>query len=55
MQCGAKCFLVTIEKENGQLETMPVHARTQVLARKTVRQQVSATDKIVKVQLEKTK
>ncbi len=49
MQCGAKCFLVEVEKENGERETIEVNARTQVLARKTVRAEISEKAKIVSV------
>ena len=36
MRCGAKCFLVEIERE-GKKETLPVTARTSAAARKVVR------------------
>ena len=49
MQCGAKCFLVEVEKEDGKREIVEVHARTPVLARKTVRAEITEKDKIVSV------
>jgi len=36
MRCGAKCFMVEIERE-GKKETLPVTARTSAGARKVVR------------------
>lgn len=52
MQCGAKCFLVEIEL-NGEKKTVPVKARTSVLARKTVRVQFEDAAKIVSVKEDK--
>ena len=52
MQCGAKCFLVEIERD-GKVETVPVTARTSVAARKTVRVQFDNIEKIVSVREEK--
>ena len=49
MQCGAKCFVVEIEKENGERITFPVNARTPVNARKTARLQLTKNDKIIAV------
>ena len=49
MQCGAKCFRVEIEKEDGKREIIEVNARTPVLARKTVRAEITEKDKIVSV------
>ena len=49
MQCGAKCFLIEEEKEDGKHEIIEVNARTQVLARKTVRTELAEKDKIVSV------
>ena len=52
MQCGAKCFLVEIEL-NGEKKTIPVKARTSILARKTVRVQYEDAVKIVLVKEDK--
>jgi heterodisulfide reductase subunit B len=49
MQCGAKCFLVTIEKNNGEIEEVKINARNQVLARKVTRSEVKELSKILKV------
>ena len=49
MQCGAKCFFVEIEKENGERLTLPINARTPVNARKTARLQLTKNDKIIAV------
>lgn len=38
MRCGAKCFLVEIEK-HGSFETLAVNARTQIDARKVIRKE----------------
>ena len=52
MQCGAKCFLVEIER-NGKVETVPVKARTSVAARKTVRLQFDDLERVISVREEK--
>ena len=49
MQCGAKCFVVEVEKENGERVTLPINARTPVNARKTARLQLTKNDKIIAV------
>lgn len=38
MQCGSKCFIVTVEV-NGETIEKNIRARTPVAARKTIRQQ----------------
>ena len=49
MQCGAKCFLVTVEKKSGEIEEIKINARNQVLARKVARGEVEELSKILKV------
>ena len=49
MQCGAKCFLVTVEKNNGEIKEVKINARSQVLARKATRNEVKELSKILKV------
>lgn len=49
MQCGAKCFLVTVEKKNGEIEEVKINARNQVLARKVAGSEVKELSKIIKV------
>lgn len=48
MKCGAKCFLVEIEKD-GVTKQIPVHARTPVAARKVIRKELGANTKIIRV------
>lgn len=49
MQCGAKCFIVTIEKNNGAIEEVKINARNQILARKVTRNEVLDMYKILTV------
>jgi len=37
MRCGAKCFIVYMEDENGNIQEQSVQARTPAGARKVVR------------------
>ena len=54
MKCGAKCFLVEVEKD-GIVETIAVDARTAVSARKVIRKQLGDAVKIVAVKADKKK
>lgn len=54
MRCGAKCFLVEIEKD-GEKRTIPVNARTAAGARKVVREEFDAKLAISKVVEDKRK
>lgn len=53
MQCGSKCFIVTMEI-NGETIEKTIRARTPVAARKTVRQQYGDEVKIVASKEERT-
>lgn len=48
MQCGAKCFVVQIERA-GKLETVEVKAKTVVAARKAVRVEFDDLERVVSV------
>lgn len=48
MQCGAKCFIVEVEVQ-GEKKSLPVKARSSVLARKAVRLQYEDAVKIISV------
>ncbi|MCM3600917.1 hypothetical protein M3175_09250 [Robertmurraya korlensis] len=48
MRCGAKCFLVTIER-NGEKQIKPVTARSPVDARKTIRMEYGSETQILSV------
>lgn len=52
MQCGAKCFLVEVERD-GRVEQVQVTARSSVAARKTVRVQFDDIARIVSVREDK--
>lgn len=52
MQCGAKCFIVQVERD-GKVESMPVTARSSVQARKTVRLQYEDVVKVLTVREDK--
>jgi len=54
VKCGAKCFLVEVEKD-GIVETIAVDARTAVSARKVIRKQLGDAVKIVAVKADKKK
>lgn len=53
MQCGAKCFTVEIEKQNGERVQMPIKARSPVLARKVARTELAEPFKIISVKADK--
>lgn len=48
MKCGAKCFLVEIEKD-GITQQISVNARTPIAARKVVRNELGQNTKIIRV------
>lgn len=50
MKCGAKCFTVQAEI-NGEMQTIPVSARTSIQARKVVRLEYGDQLKVITVQL----
>lgn len=52
MKCGAKCFLVEIERQD-KIETIPVNARTQAAARKVIRQTFGEHTHILSAKIEK--
>lgn len=52
MQCGAKCFVVTFEK-NGSVTTESIVSRTPVNARKLTRSKHGENIKIVSVRQDK--
>ena len=52
MQCGAKCFIVQVERD-GKVESMPVTARSSVQARKKVRLQYEDVVKVLTVREDK--
>ncbi|MDI2586568.1 hypothetical protein OR571_05325 [Psychrobacillus sp. NEAU-3TGS] len=54
IKCGAKCFTVQADI-NGELQTIPVTARTSVQARKVVRLQYGDQLKIIAVKVETVK
>ena len=54
MKCGAKCFLVEVEKD-GIVETIAVDARTAVSARKVIRGEYGDAVQILTVKTDKKK
>lgn len=55
MRCGAKCFLVEIEGQNGELTMKRVHARTPAGARKIVRTSCGNDTHIITVKEQKSR
>ncbi len=53
MRCGATCFLVEIEANNGEKVIKPVVARTPAEARKFIRHELGKETKIYTVKKEK--
>ena len=52
MRCGAKCFVVEVEK-HGMKQTIPITARTTAEVRKRVRLEYGAEINILSVRQEK--